>query len=85
MSRWIRVTVVSIQQGVIQVIGPYGNQEYYRQCGIDKLDKATLQSCIANGLLSPEVFKLPELPSKYALEVEDEEIMGKPERTFKIR
>lgn len=83
MARWERVTAVSIEQGVIQLIEPNGEIGWYRQRGITgRLTQHQIAIAVNAKILHPRVFELPELPKNYSISFEDEEIQGKACATF---
>lgn len=83
MARWERVTAVSIEQGVIQLIEPNGEIGWYRQRGITgRLTQHQIAIAVNTKLLHPRIFELQELPKNYSISFEDEEIQGKACATF---
>lgn len=82
MARWERITAVSIEQGVIELIEPNGAINWYRQRGIDKLTQEQVAIAVNAKILHPRIFELQELPKNYSISFEDEEIQGKARTTF---
>lgn len=83
MARWEYITAIAIDKGVIQLIEPDGRINFYSQLGIKNLGAPRINKLIQEGKLHPKVLKLPDIPKNYSISFEDEEIMGKAERTFK--
>lgn len=81
--KYIYVTAVAIEKGIITLVEPNGCINFYAQRGISKLTQEQFKKCIAEGKLDCRIKSLPELPSNYCIRFEDEQIMGKARATFK--
>ncbi len=83
-SEKIRVTAISIEQGVIKLIEPDGSIGTYSQRGIRKLSYNEREMAISRGFITPMVLMLRELPLKYAIEFDEPTIMGKAKASFSM-
>lgn len=78
----VYLTAVSIEAGVITLIGENGTLENYRQRGIKSIPNNVKALLISKRLLHPRWETLKELPRHYSISFEDEEIMGKARATY---
>lgn len=78
----IYLTAISIEAGIITLIGETGAIENYRQRGIGSLPQNVRTLLIGKQLLHPRWEQVKELPRHYSIVFEDEEIMGKARATY---
>lgn len=76
------LTAISIENGIITLIEPYGNIGYYRQRGIQALGAMRIAEEVVSGRLDANWDKVPELPRNWTIFFEDEEIMGKARASY---
>lgn len=80
----VYATVVQIRKGIITLIENDGSLGFYRQRGLNRLSEADKMALVQSGYLDSRYKDIRELPSKYRLKSECEEITGKPRVTFKV-
>lgn len=78
----IYLTAISIDMGIITLIGENGTIENYRQRGIGAIPANVRALLISKKLLHPRWDTAKELPRHYSIVFEDEEIMGKARATY---
>lgn len=78
------LTAITIFGGIITLLEEDGTIGRYRQRGIDKLSRKTIDGLIWEGKLSPNWREFKELPKNYNIHFEDEWVMGKANANFKI-
>lgn len=78
----VYLTAITIDRGIITLIGETGAIETYRQRGIGALSQSVKTLLIGKNLLHPRWEQAKELPRHYSIFFEDEEIMGKARATF---
>lgn len=79
-----RLTAVTIQGGIIQLIEENGSMGYYAQRGLSKLSEADKCYAIESRMINPKAFSLKELPSNYSISYECPEVQGKAVATFNL-
>lgn len=76
------LTAVSIEKGIITVIGPNGNIFFCRQRNIQKLPPAVIAEEIQCGRLDPRWEKAPELPKNWSIKFEEPSVQGRALATY---
>lgn len=78
----VYLTAITVEMGIITLIGENGAIETYRQRGIGAIPANVRALLISKKLLHPRWNQAKELPRHYSIEFEDEEIMGKARATY---
>lgn len=74
--------LVAELSGVLQVIGPNGQIEMYRQRGIGSIPVEHRETFRRMGLLDGNIMNYPEFPKNYTLYVENPNIQGNVTMTY---
>lgn len=74
--------LIAESSGVLQVIGPNGQIEMYRQRGIGSIPVEHRTALRGMGLLNGNIMNYPEFPKNYTLYVEDKNIQGNVTITY---
>lgn len=78
----VYLTAISIERGIITLVGENGEIEMYRQRGIGAIPANVKTLLVHKRLLHPRWNEFKELPRHYSVVFEDEEIMGRARATY---